>query len=197
MSYRFAQVSDDNVVLKTLSLPTEVVTNPSSGEVDLEYGKAQCARIIGPGGTWVTSTLGPVEDNYQKDASGNPAIDGSYEPMTEEEIVNRQGFARVGFIYDADTGHFMPPQPYASWTYDRNIHQYVPPLPYPTTHRSYLDLATGEKKDGVDLPGTAYVWNEEAYQADNTKGWEYLNDAERKLDGLGLSKEELKQILGL
>ena len=64
----------------------------------------------------------------------------------------RKNFAGVGFTYDANKDAFIPPQPYASWTLNETTCLWDCPLPYPTD-------------------GKRYIWNEAAYQADNTTGW--------------------------
>jgi hypothetical protein len=46
----------------------------------------------------------------------------------------------------------IAPQPYASWTLDKDTWQWNAPITYPD-----------DDKD--------YSWDEDVYQADNTKGW--------------------------
>jgi hypothetical protein len=60
----------------------------------------------------------------------------------------RKNFAGVGFHYDG-TG-FYEPKPYNSWTLNNTTYLWEAPL---------------TKPDGN------YIWDEDAYQADNTKGW--------------------------
>jgi hypothetical protein len=54
--------------------------------------------------------------------------------------------------YNKDTTFIIPKplQPFSSWTWDGTI--WTAPLPYPEDDQRYL-------------------WNEELYQSDNTKGW--------------------------
>jgi hypothetical protein len=73
----------------------------------------------------------------------------------------RKQYAGIGMIYDPVKDKFLNPQPYASWSLDSND-DWQAPLTYPTiTH------------DGEDPPVWlwSYHWDEDAYQADNTKGW--------------------------
>jgi hypothetical protein len=63
----------------------------------------------------------------------------------------RANYAGVGYTYDADNDVFYAPQPYASWTL-ADTWQWVCPLTYPDDDKMYY-------------------WDEDIYQADNTKGW--------------------------
>ena len=54
--------------------------------------------------------------------------------------------------YDATKDKFISPQPHASWALDGND-DWQAPITKPSD-------------------GKIYVWNETAYQADNTKGWD-------------------------
>ena len=66
----------------------------------------------------------------------------------------RKQFAGVGMTYDATKDKFISGQPHVSWALDGND-DWQAPLAKPS------DYDTKE-----------YHWNETAYQADNTKGWE-------------------------
>ena len=68
----------------------------------------------------------------------------------------RKQFAGKGMTYDATKDKFISPQPHASWALDGND-DWQAPLAKPS------DYDTKE-----------YQWNETAYQADNTKGWELI-----------------------
>lgn len=70
----------------------------------------------------------------------------------------RKRYAGKGFKYDADLDMFITPQPYASWTLN----------------------SEGDWEAPVAKPddGNEYIWNEDAYQADNTAGWEAMDAPE-------------------
>ena len=63
----------------------------------------------------------------------------------------RKQFAGIGFTYDASKDKFIGPQPHASHTLNSDDDWVAPAYP---------------------SDGKAYIWNETAYQADNTKGWD-------------------------
>jgi len=64
----------------------------------------------------------------------------------------RKNYAGIGATYDTNRDAFIAPQPYPSWVLDEDTCIYEAPIPYPTD-----DLI--------------YSWDENVYQADNTKGW--------------------------
>ena len=76
----------------------------------------------------------------------------SHTPSSDQSKALRKNYAGLGFIYDKDKDAFYAPQPYASWTLNSTTYYWEPPVTYPSD-------------------GKEYIWNESAYQADNTKGW--------------------------
>ena len=73
----------------------------------------------------------------------------------------RKKYAGIGDVYDSAKDKFLSPQPYASWSLDDND-DWQPPIANPTI-----------TDDGQDPVVWWYdiSWNEDAYNADNTKGW--------------------------
>ena len=67
-------------------------------------------------------------------------------------VALRGNYACIGYTYDSDNDVFYAPQPYASWTLGNNSWLWNSPINYPD--------------DDIQ-----YVWDEDLYQADNTKGW--------------------------
>ena len=85
-------------------------------------------------------------------------------------------------VYQADTGNpktkgwvlNMPPRPGNSWTWNKDARppRYEPPI--------------SEPSDSVNLDGEQskfYKWDEDAYQADNTKGWVEVTDVPPTIPG--------------
>ena len=82
-----------------------------------------------------------------------------YDPATGQEdggVPLRGNFAGIGMIYDSVNDKFYYESPASSWTLNTTTWEYDPPIPYPGTDN-------GDKSE--------YVWNEDLYQSDNTKGW--------------------------
>ena len=74
----------------------------------------------------------------------------------------RKQYAGIGMVYDSSKDKFISQQPHASWSLDDND-DWQSPITYP----SIID-------DGNDPFEWKYFiyWNEEVYNADNTKGWQ-------------------------
>ena len=64
----------------------------------------------------------------------------------------RKNYAGIGFTYDKTRDAFIPPQPYPSWTLVEDTCLWEAPITYPDDDKMYY-------------------WDEDIYQADNTKGW--------------------------
>jgi hypothetical protein len=67
----------------------------------------------------------------------------------------RKNYAVVGYIYDATKDAFYETQPFSSWTLNETSCMWEAPLSLPS-----------DASDEI-----LYQWDEDAYQADNTKGW--------------------------
>ena len=67
----------------------------------------------------------------------------------------RGKYASIGDTYNAEKDAFISPQPYPSWSLNSD-NLWQPPISMPG------DYSPPEK---------TYVWNESAYQADNSTGW--------------------------
>ena len=63
----------------------------------------------------------------------------------------RKQYAGIGYVYNASKNKFLDPQPHASWSLNSSD-DWEAPVTYPD--------------DGKD-----YVWDEDVYNGDNTKGW--------------------------
>ena len=73
----------------------------------------------------------------------------------------RVRYAGIGYSYNAALDAFIPPQPHASWTLNSDTANWVCPL------GDAPALTEAEEE-----AGSYYIWNEDAYQTDNTTGWE-------------------------
>ena len=74
----------------------------------------------------------------------------------------RKQYAGIGMVYDPVKNKFLNQQPYASWSLDDND-DWQAPIAFPSI-----------VNDGQEEPewGYSISWNEQKYQADNTRGWE-------------------------
>jgi hypothetical protein len=65
----------------------------------------------------------------------------------------RGNYAGIGFIYDEENDVFYSPKKYDSWVLNTETWLWEPPIEVPNDEEYY-------------------IWNESAYQEDNTTGWE-------------------------
>ena len=79
-------------------------------------------------------------------------------PAADQSKAFRKNFPRIGDTYDASRDAFVFKQPYSSWVFNEFTCDWDPPIDRP----------------GPASDSTKYVWNEEAYQADNTQGWDTI-----------------------
>ena len=75
----------------------------------------------------------------------------------------RGNYAGIGYEWDEDNQIFWSKKPYASWVKNTSTASWDAPITYPSV-----------TDDGADpvVWQWSISWNETAYQADNTKGWE-------------------------
>ena len=98
-------------------------------------------------GTW-------IQTSYNTRGGKHYNSDGT--ESADQSKALRKNYAGKGFTYDSTKDAFIPPQPFASWTLNNTTCLWEPPVAKPTD--------------------SAYKWNETAYQADNTKGWEEITE---------------------
>ena len=68
-----------------------------------------------------------------------------------------------GDSWDSANEKFKPPQPFDSWTFNTSDYEWQPPITRPNSEF----LMDGETK----ICKVQAWWNEDVYQADNSKGW--------------------------
>jgi len=102
--------------------------------------------------TFVDDTPGKWIQTSYNTRGGVHYEPNSHTPSSDQSKALRKNYAGIGYTYDKDKDAFYEPQPYASWTLNSTTYYWEPPVTYPSD-------------------GKEYIWNESAYQADNTKGW--------------------------
>jgi hypothetical protein len=83
----------------------------------------------------------------------------------------RGNYAGIGFEWDEDNQIFWPKKPYASWVKNTTTAQWQSPIGDPPAL-----TAEQQSQNDAGTHSWGYSWNESAYQADNTAGWD-LTDA--------------------
>jgi len=89
---------------------------------------------------------GELSEDQTKSFRGHFATIGNvYDPVNDVFVANKTE-------WNADESKYLQPKPHASYILDEH-NKWKPPIPVPDNDNSY-------------------TWNDEAYQADNTQGWE-------------------------
>lgn len=142
----FAKVGSDNIVETVVVVANDVIQDEDGNEQE------------SIGVTFLKNLYNDQSVNW---------VQTSYNTLKKQHLLGgtpfRGNFAAPGFSWDSTNQIFWEPQPFTSWSKDNATASWVAPITYP----SITD-------DGAD-PSVWYwgiTWNETAYQADNTKGWE-------------------------
>ena len=112
----FAQVDENNVVLRVLVIEQDVIDT----------------GLFGDPRTFIQTSYN-TQGGVHYGPDGNP--DGG--------VALRKNYAGIGYIYDPVRDAFYAPQPYPSWTLDENTCWWQPPIPMPADDKNYVwDEAT-------------------------------------------------------
>lgn len=95
----FAEIDDNNVVLRVLVINDSDVINPDTNEEDELVGREFCNREFG--GNW-------IQTSYNNNM--------------------RVRYAGPGYTYYPDLDAFLEPQPYPSWTVNTGTKSWESPL---------------------------------------------------------------------
>ena len=143
----YAQLGLDNVVLSVIYMDNiQCMTRGGieKEEIGLEHLQKHHGHL-----TW-------------KKCSYNTRGGVHYDPETREPdggVAFRANYPGTGWYYSSEHDIFYPPQPYPSWTtLNTTTGLWEPPIVRPE-----------EPGEGPLRP--YYVWDEAAYQEDNTTGW--------------------------
>jgi len=81
-----------------------------------------------------------------------------------KKITNNAG---IGYVFNSELNKFIPPKPYPSWILNTTTLEWESPIGNPPelTEEQTVRTVTG-------YIISAYVWDEEAHQTDNTTGWQ-------------------------
>ena len=155
----FAKIGDDNIVEQVIVIGNEITDPENTGTDTEQLGLDFIADVLKLEGTWVQTSY-------------NDNIRGS--------------FAHIGGTYDSSLDKFQEPKPFDSWIWDDTKNEYVAPLPHPLAdidpndESAQPDYITSKPDDEIWL----HRWNEAAYQADNTTGWEFVQWTQADEDAL-------------
>jgi hypothetical protein len=105
-----------------------------------------------------TADVNGVEKEYIGQAHLEKVLGGTWK-QTSYNANMRGNYAGKGYTYFVDQDLFMPPKPYTSWNMVTASATWNAPITMPSL--------TEEEESALKF----YSWDEDVYQADNTKGW--------------------------
>ena len=140
----FAKLSEDNTVLQV-----EVIADADAPTE--EAGIAFCQNLFG-WSLWKQTSYNTREGIYYNS-------DGT---EGDQSKAFRGNFPSPGYIWDEDSNTFWPPKPDASWVKNHTTKEWDAPISHPLV----INEGSGESLVAYNI-----YWDEDAYQANNTKGW--------------------------
>ena len=150
----FAKLGANGKVIQVLTLNNSDMLNADGVEYESVGQQYLETHNNWPAQMWIQTSY---------NTSGNQHRDGG--------TAFRGNYAGIGYTWDEDNEIFWPKKPHASWTKNTSTASWQAPITYPSV-----------TDDGADpvVWNWSITWNETAYQADNTKGWE---GTKRNVDG--------------
>jgi hypothetical protein len=104
-----------------------------------------------------TSDANGVEKEYIGAAFCEKLFGGTWKQTSYNNSI-RKRYAGIGYTYNAQLDAFVAPKPFNSWVLNNDTADWDPPISRP-------------EDEGTGNPSIRYIWNEDAYQVDNTQGW--------------------------
>jgi len=145
----FAKIDDNNIVLQVLRLNDSDMLNGEDVETESVGQQYLQTHNNWPADKWIQTSYNTSHNKH--------GLDGT--PF-------RGNYAGIGYIWDSGNEIFWHPQPYGSWVKNTTTAQWQSPLgdtpALPSENQSQNDAGTHS---------WSYVWNESAYQEDNSTGW--------------------------
>ena len=146
----FAKLGANSKVIQVLTLDNSDMLN-ADGVEDEAVGQQYLEQHNNwPAQMWIQTSYNTVGNTHRND--GTPF---------------RGNYAGIGYEWDEDNQIFWPKKPYASWVKNTTTAGWDSPIgaaPALTAEQ------TSQNEAGTHF--WVYVWNESAYQADNTTGWD-------------------------
>jgi hypothetical protein len=149
----FAKINENNEVLKVLTIDNKDVLNFNQVEEELIGQQYLETHNNWPAHLWIQTSYNTYENTHRN--NGTPF---------------RGNYACIGHTWDEDNQIFWAPQPYSSWIKDISTASWKSPIGDAPAMPEEQALQN-EAKTHLWY----YNWNEDAYQSDNTQGWELIN----------------------
>ena len=158
----FAKLGANGKVIQVLTLNNSDMQNADSVEDESVGQQYLETHNNWPAQMWIQTSYNTRGGKYYN-------ADGT--EHSDQSKAFRGNYAGIGYTWDEDNEIFWPKKPHASWTKNTSTASWQAPITYPSV-----------TDDGADPVVWQWniTWDEAAYQADNTKGWE---GTKRNVDG--------------
>ena len=153
----FAKLGVNGKVIAVHGLDNDQMLN-ADGVEDESVGQNRLQQIHGwPAQMWIQTSYNTRGNKYYN-------ADGTEGDQSKKL---RGNYAGIGYTYDEDNNIFWPKKPHTSWTKNTSTAAWQAPITYPSV-----------TDDGADPVVWVWkiTWDEDAYQADNSKGWKGTKD---------------------
>jgi len=156
----FAKLGVNGKVIAVHVLDNTQMLNADNVE-DESVGQQELERIHGwPAAMWIQTSY---------NTRGGKHYDANGDLSGDQSKAFRGNYAGIGSIWDDTNNIFINPQPHASWTKNVSTASWDSPITYPSVE-TYTETDSSTQVYAI-------YWDEAAYQADNSKGWEATRPA--------------------
>ena len=146
----FAKLGANGKVIQVLTLDNKDMLNADNVEDETVGQQYLETHNNWPAQMWIQTSY---------NTAGNKHSSG------DDSKAFRGNYAGIGYIWDEDNNIFWPKKPYPSWVKNLTTASWDAPHTAP-------ELTDEQKSQNEAMTHQwSYVWDEEAYQADNTAGW--------------------------
>ena len=147
----FAKLGANGKVIQVLTMDNDKMLNADGVEDETVGQQWLETHNNWPAQMWIQTSYNTYS-NQHKSGDNSKALRGNY--------------AGIGYEWDEDNQIFWPKKPYPSWVKNTTTAEWNSPLgdaPELTAEQISQNEANTNRWE--------YVWDESAYQADNTAGW--------------------------
>ena len=166
----FAKLGANSKVIQVLTLDNKDMLNADGVEDEAVGQQYLETHNNWPAQMWIKTSYNTSGGKHYTVTTNEDGTQTRTESADQSKAL-RGNYAGIGYTWDEDDQIFWPKKPYASWVKHIESASWKSPLgdaPALTSEQ--------ESQNTANTHSWSYVWNETAYQADNTNGWD-LTDA--------------------
>ena len=157
----FAKLGANGKVIQVLTLDNKDMLNADDVEDESVGQQYLETHNNWPAQMWIQTSYNTREGKHYSVNESGEVVESS-----DQSKAFRGNYAGIGYEWDEDNQIFWPKKPYPSWVKNTTTAEWNSPLgdaPELTAEQISQNEANTNRWE--------YVWDESAYQADNTAGW--------------------------